>query len=143
MLLAKQNKTSEALQVVEELRQIEPENPDHWLSLGTLRARLKRFDAAESAFRRAISLGPKRAEGRIGLVQMLLATGRNLPEAKTLAQAAVELQPTAENYFVLSAACLSVRDLPGARAAIREATTRDPDNPKYREALGYLQQKLK
>lgn len=142
-MLAEGPRVGEALEILEELRKAEPDNADYCLSVGALSARLKRWDAAEAAFRQAMRVAARRGEACAGLAEMYLVARRNLPEAKTLAETAVQLRPTAENHFLYSAACLGNGDLPGARAALQKALERDPGNPKYREALSFLEQRGK
>ncbi len=137
--LVQEGKLREALQVLEELQQIEPDNPEHQVSIGTLNARLKQFEAAETALKRAIQLAPRRGEGPAALAKLYLQTGRNLPEAKALAQQAADWRPSAANFFILSSACARNGDLPDARAAILRAIQIDPVNPVYQEAYNRLQ----
>ena len=47
-----------ALKVCEQLRDIEPGNPDFWLNIGVLNARLSRYDSALAAVEEAIKLDP-------------------------------------------------------------------------------------
>jgi tetratricopeptide (TPR) repeat protein len=58
-LYERTDRGEQALRMCEELRDIEPANPDHWLNVGLLSARLGRFDAAETAVQRAIQLDPQ------------------------------------------------------------------------------------
>ena len=53
-----QNRDQDALWICEELCGIEPENPDHWLNVGLLNARLDRVDDARAALRKAIQIAP-------------------------------------------------------------------------------------
>jgi tetratricopeptide (TPR) repeat protein len=133
-LYAQSGKIPEALQAAQELRQIEPHSAEYWLSSGALSAALGRFDDAEAAFRKTIELAPKRTDGYLSLVQLSLQTGRRLAEAKELARKAVELEPTARNYFVLSQACVRSGDRPAALTAIQRAAELDPGNSSYRQA---------
>jgi Flp pilus assembly protein TadD len=60
---------------------------------------------------------------------------QKLPEAKTLAQRLVELEPTAPNYSILAEACHRNSDQAGAREALRRAmdldrTPRRPEDGK-------------
>jgi tetratricopeptide (TPR) repeat protein len=48
----------EALQVCQQLRDIQPDNPDHWLNIALLSARLYRFEQALVAARKAVELNP-------------------------------------------------------------------------------------
>jgi len=140
-LLEQQNKIPEAIGVLEELRQIEPQDPVHCVKLGALRLRLNELDAAEAAFRKAIDAAPKRSEGYVAAALFCLQTGRKLPEARALAQKAVELDPAPTNYFLLGLACFRNGDSPAALAAIQRARDLDPGSSRYREAYQEIQQK--
>jgi tetratricopeptide (TPR) repeat protein len=48
----------DALKVCQQLLDIEPRNPDHWLNTGLLCGRLEQFDAALAAIEQAIQLAP-------------------------------------------------------------------------------------
>ena len=123
----------EALATVEELRRIEPRNLTHMRSLGIFQARLGRWDAAEGTFRELCTLAPDRAVGYAGLAESYLRTGKDLPEARTLAAKAVRLEPTAWNYFILAAICEKQGDPDGANSALKTAIALDPNNAHYRQ----------
>ena len=50
-----------------------------------------------------------------------------------MVQKLVELQPSAQNFFLLAAACAKNQDLDGARVAMGRAVEMDPDNADYRQ----------
>jgi tetratricopeptide (TPR) repeat protein len=130
-----------ALGVYEQLREIDPRNPFYCVSLGVVNARLDRFEAAEKALRRAQELAPQQSLGYRALAQLYLRSSRNLREARELAQKAVQLEPLAPNYFVLSEAQDKNGDRQGAVAALRRAMQLDPDNPTYRRIYELLQRR--
>ena len=66
---------------------------------------------------------------------------RKLPEATQLARAAVQVEPSAPNYLVLSVACASNGDFAGAASAIEQAMKLDPGNPKYVQMYEMIQEK--
>jgi tetratricopeptide (TPR) repeat protein len=134
-------RVEEAFGVLQELRKLEPKNPEHWLSGGALCAAQMRLDEAEADFRKAIELAPKRPDILLALVRLFLQSGHKLPEAVKLARRAVELEPTANNYFFLSMACARTADRPGAMSAIQRAIELDPGNAGYKEAAEKLRQK--
>jgi tetratricopeptide (TPR) repeat protein len=57
-LYEKTNRERQALRRCEQLRDLQPDNPDHWLNVGLLNARLYRFDLARQAVSKAIELNP-------------------------------------------------------------------------------------
>ncbi len=134
-----QERPEEALEVLKELSEIEPESVIHYINTGVLNMRLRRFDAAEEAFQKVRRLTPERPEGYVALAQLYVQTDRKLSEARTLARKAVELEPVAANYFLLSSACEKNGDDPGALTAIQRAVKLDPGNLRYREAYARIQ----
>jgi len=135
------NRAAEALEVLDQLKKIEPENAIHYLNLGFLKVRLSEFDEAEEAFRTACKLAPKVSTGYASLAQLYLETRTKPEEARELAQTAVELEPTASNYFVLSTACAACSDAAEALAAIEKALKLDPDNAEYRRMRALIKGK--
>ncbi len=124
-------RTREALEVLGQLRKIEPENAIHCLNTGFVHARCGQFDAAEDALRAACKLAPQSPAGFLALAQLYLETNSKLPQARVLAQTAVDLEATASGYFVLGVACDRSGDAAGALAAIEKAVQMDPDNAEY------------
>jgi protein O-GlcNAc transferase len=123
----------ESLAQCERIAQLEPNDPTCHLLLGTLALQLRQVDRAERAFRRVVALSPNESVGYRELARLYVSTGRQLPEARRLAGKAVELEPLADNYFVLGLACQGVRDKPAALAALRRAVELVPTSPQYRE----------
>jgi len=111
----------EALEFAEQLRRAYPGRVPYHLRAGALLVELRRWDAAEEAFRKALELAPAQPPVYHGLVRLLLARDQKLPEAKALAQRLVELEPTAPNWRLLAEACRRGGDLDGARQAVRRA----------------------
>ena len=52
------NREREALRMCEQLRDLEPDNADHWLDVGVLHGRLGRHDAALAAVAKAVQMAP-------------------------------------------------------------------------------------
>ncbi len=140
-LYRSQKRTTEALRLCEQLRALEPDSAMHCVSLAVLQVEQGRFEAAEREFRRAAELAPDRSWGQGGLAQLYLHMNQRLGEAKTYAAKAVQLDPVAPNYAVLSEACDKTGDLPGALAAMKQAVQLDPENARYRRIYGLLQKK--
>lgn len=138
--LAGSNRSAEAVAVFEELRKLDPENFRHHLALARLHQQLQEFEAAEKCYQSAIELAPRDAAAPLELARLYVATGTRLPEARRLAERALQYQPTAANFFFLSSLCQATQDQAGARAAIREAVRLDPANAQYAAAAKLLLQ---
>jgi tetratricopeptide (TPR) repeat protein len=134
------NRDREALEMCERLRAIEPGNMIHHLNIGTGNARLGRFDAAEEAYRKAIQLAPRQCDGYRALAGVYLKTGRKLHEARSLAETAARLEPSAANFRLLGEACDKNGDRQGALSAIERAIALEPNNEQYRQIYGILKQ---
>lgn len=135
------NRLPEALSLCRKIQKIAPENLACQLNMGRLSMRAGRFDEAEKAFQRAISLAPNHHCGYQEMVRLYRRTKTKLPQARELAQKVVELEPTAENYFVLGWACDVNADAAGALAALQRAIQLDPENPKYGQAYRALEKR--
>ncbi len=55
---------AEALEICRQLSRLQPDNGDHWLNLGLLRARLGDFEGAATATERALEIDPDNAKYR-------------------------------------------------------------------------------
>ena len=99
-LYEQQGRTAEAVQALDRLRKKGPNDFNTQMTAASAYARLKQFDEAERAFRRAIELTPLRAGGYAALAHFFLQTQRNLDEAGRLAEKAVQLEPAAEHHFL-------------------------------------------
>lgn len=130
-----------SLAVVAQLRQLEPENPNHLRTYGLLQARLNQTEAAEQTFLELCQRAPEWAVGYAGLAELHLRSSKDLDKAKLLAAKAVELEPNGWNYFILAAICERLGDLPGARAALETAIKLEPHQPRYHEMYALIQGK--
>jgi tetratricopeptide (TPR) repeat protein len=137
------NRLADAVRVLGELAELEPENAIHYMNLGVLNTRLKRFDSAEEAFRKLQDVAPDRPEGYRALAELYLGTDQRISEAKALAGKAVQLHPVASNYYLLGMACLRDGDQAGALNAFERAKDLDPGDVRYREAYAEIQQRLR
>ena len=130
-LYRRSGRLPEALELYEQLRQIDPGNAaTHHLDTGIVLVGLQRLEAAEEAFRKALELAPTAPRVHHSLVRLLLLRNQKLPEAQALAQKLVALEPTAPNYSLLAEACRRNGDLDGAREALRRALDAGPGNVK-------------
>jgi tetratricopeptide (TPR) repeat protein len=127
------NQLPAALAQCERISQLEPNDPTCHLLIGTLALQLKQGDRAEKAFRRLVALSPNQSVGYRELAHLYLRANMRFSEARKLAQKAVELEPTAGNYFVLGLACQKTDDKQAAQLAMRKAVELAPDNRQYRQ----------
>lgn len=132
-LYEQQGRNAEALQALDRLREKAPNHLGAQISAASAYVRLRRFDEAERAYRRAIELTPQRAGGYAALANFFLQTQRNLDEAGTLAEKAVQLEPAAENHVLLSLVRRTRGDIAGAVAEIEAALALAPQNGGYQQ----------
>jgi len=135
------NREREALQVYEQLRQIDPEDALTCMNLSVLQIRFKQFDAAERSLEEVIELAPERSTGYDSLAQLYLHLDKKLDEAKELARKAVQLEPIAPNYLTLSQVCEKTGDRVNALSALQRAVELDPANASYKRMLRSLRAK--
>jgi len=135
------NRIPEALSHFEQIREMQPNNPFCYLNIGILSTQLKRFDDAEKAFQKAVELAPKKSFGYRYLARLYLLSNSRLPEARKLAEKAVELEAIADNYFILSWVCDMNGDNASALAAIEQAIKLEPDEPKYKKIREFIKKK--
>jgi tetratricopeptide (TPR) repeat protein len=132
-LYEQQERTDEALGVLAELSEKAPDDLEAQMSAAAAYTRLRRFEEAERAYRRAIELTPLHPGGYAALAGFFLQTQRNPEEAGRLAEKAVALEPTAENQFLLSMSRRMRGDVAGALVAIEAAIALAPQNSGYQQ----------
>ncbi len=137
-LYRQQHRDGDALRMLDQVREAEPENAVNLLAVGLLCQKLNRSRDAEDAFRGVIKLAPGRGEGSRALAELYLQTDKNLAEARDLAARAVALQPSASNYSILSQVCYKNGDLSASLSAAQEAVRRDPGNATYRQLAEFV-----
>jgi tetratricopeptide (TPR) repeat protein len=125
----------EVLRIFEELVAEQPENYLNYFFLGRASGRLQRWEQAERAYRKAQELQPAWAGGYRGLAEVYVRNPNQLPQARVMAQKAVELEPVAPSFYVLAVACLNSNDRAGALQAIRRALELSPKDQRYQELL--------
>jgi tetratricopeptide (TPR) repeat protein len=106
---------AEAHRLCQQLARIQPDQPMHYLNLGSLDLRLQHPDEADIAFRKAT----------------------------VLAEANVRRNPTAPNYYLLSVAYDRTGNVRGALTAAARALELDPDNARYKQLLALLRNRAR
>ncbi len=120
-LYEQQGRAEDALTILSQSSASSPKSIAVLVRLGTLAAKLGRFDEAERAYQKAIELAPGQARAYAMLADLYLQADRKPHDARRLAQKAVELQPEPALYRLLGAACEKTGDAAGARAAREKA----------------------
>jgi protein O-GlcNAc transferase len=128
----------EALAECEQIAQLAPQDATCQMLIGSLSLQMGRNSRAESAFKRMISLAPELALGYRELARMYLKTGKQVTQAQSLAQQAVALEATAENYFLLSQALHRNMNTDSALKALQRAVQLDPRNQDYQRVYHQL-----
>jgi tetratricopeptide (TPR) repeat protein len=121
-----------ALQMYEKATLAEPDNSMNYMNIGNISVQLRQYENAERAFRKVTEVAPGISIGYRELARLYLKTKTKIPEALKLARKAVQLEPTAANYMVLSWACDKSGDIAGAHSNLKRATELEPGNPEYR-----------
>jgi tetratricopeptide (TPR) repeat protein len=134
---------SQALALIEKVAEMEPDNADNQLAIGILSLKVSKLDKAEQAFERTIELAPKLPDGYRELARLYTMLDIKPHNALELAEKAVELEGTAENYYILSCAYINNDQMSNALSAIQKSLEREPDNPFYRQAHDFLKSKMK
>ncbi len=117
-----------ALVTTQELRQIEPQNTLHFWNEGILYERARRIDDAERVFREFCRMRPADDAGYAALAALFFRNHHKTNEARALAEQAVELAPTARNWWLLGSIAKSQGDRSAARVALKNAVDLDPEN---------------
>jgi len=136
--LIKEGRSDEALLVMEELQLLQPENVELLLLLANLYEKTQNYTAVEQCLQEAVQIVPDDPRINAKLAHYYLDRSQKLPEARVLAERAARVQPTGENFFLLSAVCLANQDRHGAKEALIAALRIDPRNPKYIESARVL-----
>lgn len=142
-LYGRQGRESEAARVLDEVTRIAADQATVLLRVGLIQQEMRRFDAAEAAWRRAAELSPHQARPLTSLVQLALARKENLAEAAVWAKKAAELEPIADNYALLSVVCQRSGDRNGAIAAAEQACKLEPGNAAFQRLLVQMREGAK
>jgi tetratricopeptide (TPR) repeat protein len=137
-LYERAGRAQDALNVRQRLQAIEPADTINLLNIGIGNARLGRFDAAETAYHKVIQLAPQQCEGYRQLATLYLKIGQRPREAKSLAETAVQLEPSAASFRILGEACDKNGDRQGALSAMERAIALEPNNDQYRQIYAVL-----
>ncbi|MCH7919299.1 MAG: tetratricopeptide repeat protein [Planctomycetes bacterium] len=132
-LYLRNERADESLTLYQRIVAIQQTNGAALFFIGHIHENAKRFDAAEAAYGRVLEVSPDRPEGYQALARFYLEVRPNLPRAKELASALIELAPSASNFHLLASICEGRNERDSARVAIRQAVALAPRNVQYRQ----------
>jgi len=131
----------DAIRMHEEVMRLEPENAGCCFALASLYDRAGRLADAEKVLRKGIELSPRSSWGYRDLARLYLRSRKNVAEAKSLAQRAVELEPTAANFDILGWALYASGEVSESLSAMERAMELDPANSDYRRRYEQIRQR--
>jgi O-antigen biosynthesis protein len=133
----------EAIALRRRIATLAPQDAMNVFYLGGLLHDCRRPDEAQAAFEKVTAIAPQFSGGYRELARLELQLDGRLDEALRLAEKAVQLEPVAVNYFMLSWALGRNGNHTEALAAIKRATELEPDNAQYRKVYELALQKIK
>jgi tetratricopeptide (TPR) repeat protein len=131
---------SDAVRILQGLRQTEPSNPQVWCVLGLLHAQLGNYDLALEAFREAVRLAPDLAIGHFGMGYAYQSQKR-YAESVAAFQTAIRLSPDFwPAHTGLAMSLYEMRRYAESAAACTDAIRLRPDEAQayYTLALNHL-----
>ncbi len=128
----------QALAVMSDLVELEPARADNQLALGMLAAKTQRHARARAAFAHAMVLAPQRADAHRELARLYTHLQVEPQAALKLAQRAVALAGTGEDYYVLSGTHAVLGQIPEALSAMQTALAHDPSHAVYQQGCHFL-----
>ena len=126
------NRVLSALNTYKKALTIDPNQPLLFVNIGKLSAELGQYAQAQKVFETTVKHFPNYALAHAEFARLYLRAQKSPARALTLAHRAVELDPTAPNYMLLSWAHNAAGDSQAALTAIEKAVALDPGNEKYR-----------
>lgn len=130
---------AEALQRLIEAKELSPTNADIYYQIGRAQTKLKNFQPAVAAYRKAITIDPKLSGANFNLGYILLQE-HDFINAKEAFERVVELKPTyiGDAYVNLAVCFDGMNDRKQAIAMLREALKVDPNNQLAQKHLAKL-----
>jgi tetratricopeptide (TPR) repeat protein len=127
-LLRDANRNQDALQLLGEALQKEPDQPELLYDYALTAEKLERYDVLESNLRKLIQVRPDHAHAYNALGYSFAERNMRLPEARKLIERALELAP--DDYFIIDSlgwVLYREGDLKGAAEQLRRAYGGRPD----------------
>ena len=137
-LYEQQARAGGALQFLDELIRLEPDNPEHLLRKGQLLIGLGSESDGKRTLERVLEIAPDSAEAHLLLAEMHLRTGFHMAAAASYAEKAASLAASSRSLLLLAAVRGERGDHSGALSALKRAMSLDPENPQIRQAYEQL-----
>ncbi|MHB8898318.1 MAG: tetratricopeptide repeat protein [Thermoguttaceae bacterium] len=135
-------RTRDAVVLLRQLAEIEPNIPAYLLEVGRLEMELGDYDEAEKAFQTLLQKMPSCADAYASLARLYLRSGRYPERVAGLADSAARLEPTVENLLLLAVASERSGNVSGAAAAMERVTTLAPNRADYQQIHQELRNRL-
>ena len=111
--------------------------------MGLIYENQNKFEEAEQSYLTIIQDGAKVPEVYNTLAQLYGKEQKQLKQAVSYAQTAIELSPESANYYnTLALICFRLGDYLQAETAMKKALSLSPKNSVYQEGWRQIQQKL-
>jgi tetratricopeptide (TPR) repeat protein len=128
---------AKALDAAEKLSVSKEEKQEIWFQRGAMYERMKKVDLAEAEFRKVIEVNPDNAPALNYLGYMLADRNVKLPEALSLVNKALELEPNSGAYLdSLGWVYFKMNKLPEAEENLRQALLRTPRDATVHDHMG-------
>lgn len=134
----KRGRITEAVEAYRNAAMAQTEDPPQMLAIAGALKRVKAYEESEAVYRRVIANRPGWSAAYAACAQMLLESGLDPAEAVRLSRRAVDLEPSATLWGLVSEACERAGDREAAMDAVRRAITLAPDEEAWRRRLERL-----
>jgi len=142
--LARMNRTNEAIAQVHAAEKLAPDSAEVQIRLGDILQGAKRYQEAEKAYLKAISLVPKNPLAYNNLAWMLVVSNGDSKRAVELASKAVQLAPRSSPFLdTLGWAQHAAGAFDAAQLSLKQAIDLEPNIASYHYHLGVVQVALK
>ncbi len=128
----RENQFDLALQLYDKARQLDPTKASNSLNLSKVYQKLNQPGRAEPVLKDALTRFPNDARIHADLARLYLRHPVHVTRSIPLARRALQLEESAEGYYLLSLACMANQDKAGATQAIKKAVELAPNQAKYR-----------
>lgn len=127
------NQINEAKPLLERLVELEPNNADHHLNLGTVAVRMRDLVQAKFSFEKALHIAPNDPNALSNLSRFYLQLGIEFPKVLKMCLNLIEQEASASHYDLLAWAYYANGYLKEAVEASSKSVELAPNHPGYRQ----------